>query len=172
MKHQNSTQTHGKNDIFFEINKIPGGVQYAARSGDLEISGTTNDRIFYEETVARIINAPREPPDDVYKMAEFMAKHVETAVADFGADYVTMGMATEVACCTKLTLHVHLTYLHDDGVWRGAVESSYDGRDGPHSTGVHLVKKRIEFSGDVDAEALKREIIRIAKHAYNAYSRD
>jgi len=156
----------GPENVFFEINKVPGGIQYAARSGDLEISGTTT--VFYKETVERIINAPREPPEDVHKMAEFMAKHVETAVAEFGADYVTMGMATEVACCTRLTLHIYLTYLHDEEIWRGAVESSYDGRDGPHSTGVHVVKKCIEFSGDIDIEALKREMIRVARHAYNS----
>ena len=36
--------------------------------------------------------------------------------------------------------------------------------------GVHTVKKRLEFGGDIDVETLKREIVRIARHAYNAHS--
>jgi len=161
----------GKQIIFFEINKTPDGIQYAAKSGDLEISGTTTDRIFYKETVKRIISAPRDPPDDVYKMADLVVKHVETAVAGLGADYVTIGMAVGVAMGTKLMLHVYLTYLHDRGIWRGAVEATFEGRDGRHSEGTHVVKKRVEFS-DVDAESLRREILRAARHAYNAYSRE
>ena len=153
--------------VFFEINKSPYGVHYTAKYFDLEISGNTTDRIFYEETVNRIINAPKEPPEDVYKMADLVVKYVATAVAELGAGYVTIGMATEVAVGSRLGIHIYLTYLRDDEVWRGAVEATFDGRD----EGVHVVKKRLEFSG-IDAEALKREVIRVAKHAYNAYSRE
>ena len=156
--------------VFFEITKSPYGVHYTAKYFDLEISGNTTDRIFYEETVNRIISANKEPPEDVYKMADLVVKHVTTAVAELGADYVTIGMTTQVAFGTKLTIHVYLTYIHDDEVWRGAIEATLDGRDGRHSEGVHVVKKRLEFS--VDAEALKREVIRVAKAAYNAYSKE
>ena len=54
-----------------------------------------------------------------------------------------------------------------DEVWRGAVETTLDSRD----EGVHIVKKRVEFS-DIDAEALKREVIGAAGHVYNAYGRE
>jgi len=160
-----------KNEVFFETLKTPSGVQYVARRGELEVSGHTTDRIFYEETVRRIISAPRDPPSDVHKIADLIVKHVATAVAKLGADYVSMGMAAEVAIGARLSIHVYLTYLRDDEIWRGSVEATFDGRDGRHSEGTHLVKKRIEFS-DIDAEALKREIIRVAKHAYNAYSKE
>jgi hypothetical protein len=106
----------------------------------LEISGLTSDRVFYGETVRRIINAPSDPPEDVYKMANLIASHITTAVAELGADYVTAGVSTEVATGSKLGIHVYLTYMHDDGVWRGAIEATFDGRDGTHSYGVHVVK--------------------------------
>ena len=167
------TQTPGldKNNVFFEKRETRDGVQYAAKYFDLEISGNTDDRIFYEETVSRIISANKEPPSDVYRMADLVVKHVTAAVAELGADYVTIGMVAEVAAGAKLGVHVYLTYLHDDEVWRGAIEATFDGRDGRHSEGVHVVKKRLEF-GDIDAEALKREVIRAARHAYNAYSKE
>jgi hypothetical protein len=168
------TQTVDKKEVFFETLKTPSGIQYVARRrGDLEVSGYTTDRIFYEETIRRIMSAPRDPPDDVYKIAELMVKHVTTAVAELGADYVTMGLSTEVVVGTKLTVHIYLTYLHDDGVWRGSVEATFDGPDSRHSEGVHVVKKRVEFAEIIDAaEALRREIIRVARHAYNAYSKE
>jgi hypothetical protein len=167
------TQTPGldKKEVFFETRKTREGVQYVARRGDIEVSGFTNDRVFYRETVKRIISAPRDPPEDIYKIADLVVKHVSTAIAELGADYVTIGMTTQVAFGNKLTIHVYLTYIHDDEVWRGAVEATFDGRDGWHSEGVHVVKKRLEFS-DIDAEALKREVIRIAKAAYNAHSKE
>ncbi len=161
-----------KKEVFFETLKTPGGVQYVVRrGGDFEISGYTSDRIFYEETVRRIMNAPRDPPDDVYKMADLVVKHISTAVAELGADYVSMGIASEVAIGARLSIHVYLTYLHDDEIWRGSIEATFDGRDGRHSEGTHVVKKRVEFS-NIDAETLRREIIRVARHAYNAYSRE
>jgi len=160
-------------NITFEVRRTRDGVQYVARHGDLEVSGITSDSAFYNETVRRIINAPRDPPEDVYKMADLIVSHITTAVAELGADYVTTGMATEVAIGSKLGIHVYLTYLHDDDVWRGAIEVAFDGSDGRHSYGVHVVKKRVEFAEIIDdAEALKREIIRVARHAYNAYSRE
>lgn len=158
--------------VFFEITKSPYGVHYTAKHFDLEISGNTTDRIFYEETVNRIISASKEPPEDVYRMADLVVRHVVTAVAELGADYVTIGMTTQVAAGSKLGIHVYLTYLHDYEVWRGAIETTLDGRDGRHSEGVHVVKKRLEFSDIVDAEVLKREVIRVARHAYNAYSKE
>jgi len=167
------TQTPGldKNNIFFEKRETRDGVQYLARYADLEVTGFTGDKIFYKETVSRIISAHKDPPSDVYKMADLVVKHVTTAVAELGADYVTIGMAAEVAVGSKLGIHVYLTYMRDDEVWRGAVEATFDGRDGRHGEGVHVVKKRLEF-GDIDAEALKREVIRVAKAAYNAYSKE
>ena len=170
---KSKTQTPGldKNGIFFEKRKMRDGVQYLARYADLEVTGFTDDKIFYEETVNRIISAHKDPPSDVYRMADLVVKHVTTAVAELGADYVTIGMATEVAAGARLGVHVYLTYMRDDEVWRGAVEATFDGRDGWHSEGVHVVKKRLEFS-DIDAEALKREVIRVAKAAYNAYSKE
>jgi hypothetical protein len=165
-----STQTQtqpDKNPIF--LKKTRDGVHYTARHNDLEVSGYTSDKVFYRETVQRILSAPREAPDSVYRIAELVVRHVSAAVAELGADYVTVGMAAEVECCARLTVHVYLTYLHDVGTWRGAVEATFEGRDG-RSEGVHVVKKRIEFSGDVDIEALRREVIRVARHAYNAYS--
>ena len=163
-----------KNKVFFETLKTPSGVQYVARRDrDFEVSGFTSDRIFYEETVRRIMSAPKDPPDDVYKMADLVVKHVSTAVAELGADYVSMGMATEVAIGAKLSIHVYLTYLHDDEIWRGSIEATFDGRDGRYSEGTHVVKKRVEFAEIIDAaEALRGEIIRVARHAYNAYSKE
>ncbi len=160
-----------KKEVFFETLKTPDGVQYAVRRGDFEISGHTSDRVFYRETVERIISASRDPPEDVYKMADLVVKHVSTAVAELGADYVSMGMAAELAIGARLAVHVYLTYLHEDEVWRGSIEATFDGRDGRHSEGTHVVKKRVEFS-DIDTETLRREIIRVARHAYNAYSKD
>jgi hypothetical protein len=157
--------------VFFEINKSPYGVHYTTRYFDLEISGNTDDRIFYEETVSRIISANKEPPEEVYRMVELIVRHVATAVAELGADYVTVGLSTEVAAGAKLGIHVYLTYLDDD-VWRGAIEVTFDGRDGRFTEGVHVVKKRVEFSDIDDAEALRREVIRVAKAAYNAYSKE
>jgi hypothetical protein len=160
-----------KNDIFFEELKTSNGVYYVARSRHgVEVSGFTTDRVFYREAVERIINAPKDPPNAVHKMADLIVRHITTAVAELGADYVTTGMAWEVVPGSKLGVHVYLTYVHDDEVWRGAVEATFDGRDGGNSHGVHVVKRRIEFT-DIDAEALKREIVRVAKHAYNAHSR-
>jgi hypothetical protein len=156
--------------VFFEIYKTHDEVRYVAKHRDLEISGTTGDTVFYRETVERIVSASRDPPDDVYKMADLIVRHVTAAVEELGADYVTAGVATEVASGSKLGVNVYLTYIHDDDVWRGAVETKFDGRDGRHSESVHVVKKRVEFA-DIDAEALRREIIRVAKHAYNAYSK-
>jgi hypothetical protein len=169
MKSKTQTSGLGKSNIFFEKRETRDGVQYLARYADLEVTGFTDDKIFYEETVSRIISADKDPPSDVYKMADLVVKHVATAVAELGADYVTIGMAAEVAAGSKLGIHVYLTYI--DEVWRGAVEATFDGRDGRYSEGIHVVKKRLEFS-DIDAEALKREVIRVAKAAYNAYSKE
>jgi hypothetical protein len=157
--------------VFFSVNTSPYGVHYRAGYGDLEISGNTTDRIFYEETVNRIVSAAKELLAEVRKMAEFLANHVATAITTFGSTYVSTSMETEVACCTKLMLHIYFNYLPDEGVWRGAIEATFEGRDGPHSEGNHMVKKRIEIN-DIDVETLKREIARIAKHAYNAYSKE
>ena len=170
------TSLINKNSIFFEtFNKTPSGVHYrhVAERGSFEVSGHTSDRIFYEEIVRRIVSAPRDPPEDVYKIADLVVKHVSTAVAELGADYVSMGMATEVAIGARLSIHIYLTYLHDDEIWMGSIEATFDGRDGRHSEGTHVVKKRVEFAEIIDAaEALRGEIIRVARHAYNAYSKE
>jgi hypothetical protein len=173
MNSKTTTQTQKKppKPVFFNVNMSPSGVHYMAKYGDLEISGNTTDRVFYEETVSRIVSAAKELPAEVRKMAEFLANHVATAITTFGSTYVSTSMETEVACCTKLMLHISLIYLPDEGIWRGGIEATFDGRDGRDSEGNHMVKKRIEVN-DIDAETLKREIIRVARHAYNAYGRE
>jgi hypothetical protein len=67
-----------------------------------------------------------------------------------------------------------LTYYSDEKVseWRGYVEALAEGKDGKKSEGRHLVKRRVVFADDVSGFSLYRELMRVARHAYNAVVRE
>jgi hypothetical protein len=170
-KTQTETQNPNK-PVFFEANETSDGkIRYTAKYGDLKVEGITSDKTSYVEIVERIINAPKEPPAAVQKMVEHVTNYVATAVAEFGSTYVSTNMVGRIDRYAKLMLRVSLDYMQDKGTWGCMLEATFYGRDGRNSEGTHIVERRIELR-DVNVEVLRKEIGKVAKHAYNAYSRE
>jgi hypothetical protein len=160
-----------KTKSFFEVHTTKDGTQYMAVRGDIEVSGftTSKTRAVVERIVERIVNAGIEPPPNVSMVADRLADYVVSMITQFGSDYVSIA-TTVKAGEAKLTLSVYLTLYADEKVyeWRGHVEVLVDGRDGKKSEGRHLVKRRVVFTDNVSGFSLYRELMRVARHAYNA----
>jgi tRNA-dihydrouridine synthase len=160
-----------KNQPFFEVRTTKEGTQYMAVRGDIEVSGftTSRTRAVVERIVERVFEASREPPPEVSTVADRLTDYVELMIKQFRTEYVSTSVTIK-AGDVKMTLGIYLTYYSDEKVseWRGNVEALSEGKDGKKSEGRHLVKRRVVFADDVSAFKIYRELMTVARHAYNA----
>jgi len=164
-----------KTKSFFEVHTTKDGTQYMAMRGDIEVSGftTSRTRAVVERIVERVFEASREPPPNVSMVADKLTDYVVAMITQFGSEYVSVS-TTVKAGEAKMTFSISLTYYSDEKVseWRGYVEALAEGKDGKKSEGRHLVKRRVVFADDVSGFSLYRELMRVARHAYNAVVRE
>ena len=160
------TEVLEKNKSFFEIRTTKDGSQYMAVHGDLEVSGftTSRTRSVVERIIKASLEAPKEPPANVAMAADKLVNYVETMVSQFGSDYVSV--SATVKGDAKMTLTVYVVYYSDDKVteWRGMVEAMVEFRGKREIR--HVVKKRVVFRDNVNAFALYRHLMEVARHAY------
>jgi len=160
-----------KNQNFFEVRTTKEGTQYMAVRGDIEVSGftTSRTRAVVERIVERVFEASREPPPAVSTAADKLIDYVELMIKQFRTEYVSTSVTIKVGDF-KMTLGIYLTYYSDEKVseWRGNVEALAEGKDGKKSEGRHLVKRRVVFADDVSGFKIYRELMTVARHAYNA----
>ena len=155
-------------------------ISFTADGGDIIISGVTGrcPDADYVECVKRLvknmIKAPEKPPYWIRHMAESVLQHLLQMAKEIGwKTSISAGAGVYIydEDGPELTLDIAVSYGTPPKTYYSEEEYHFDDRDGRHSEGVHVVKKRLEFS-NIDAEALKREVIRVAKAAYNAYSKE
>ena len=158
--------------VFFKIKVGEEYTEYEAAYNGLKIEGVTmGDKNDVRDVVRRIISARREPPERVVKAATGVVSYVVSAI-HLGAKDVWGGMAVEFGDDERLKLSVNIYYYIDDdndtSGWAGEVAATFDGYDGLVIDATHKVSKSVSFK-EVNAAALHKTLLEVAKHAYNAW---
>jgi hypothetical protein len=162
-----------KRKIFFKVRVGEEHTEYKAVYDGLELEGETmGDKNDIKDVVRRIILAPSDLPDSIVKAAITVTSHVSSAIYS-RAKEAWAGIGVEFGDNESLKLSASLYYYIDDDTdesgWAGEVAASFSGYDGLVVDSYHRVIKRVDFGEDVDVMALFRMLVRVARHAYNAY---
>jgi len=164
----------GKKRVFFKV-KVGGEyTEYVASYERIQIEGITmGDKNDVRDVVRRIVRAANEPPEGVAKAAIRVVDYIASAV-NSGAKVAWGGMAVEFGDDERLKLGVSIHNIvvddpEDLGGWSGEVVASFDGYDGFMVESFHKVVKRVLFGDEVDVVRLYRELLGVARHAYNAW---
>jgi hypothetical protein len=163
-----------KMKVFFKIKVGDEYTEYKAVYGDIQIEGLTmGDKKDIKYVVRRIILAPNELPDYVVRAAIMVTNHISSAVHSRAWE-AWAGIGVEFGDYEQLKLSASLYFYIDDDTdeagWAGEVVATFSGYDGLMEDASHKVIKNVDFGPDVDAVALFRTLLRVARHAYNAYS--
>jgi len=162
-----------KKRVFLKVRAGGAETEYTAVYEDLEFGGLTRGgKDDVKKVLRRIIRAYNEPPEDVVKAAIMVINHILSAV-NLGIKEAWAGVSVELGDNDKLTLRIYLYHYidneKDESGWAGEVKASFSGYDGMLVDSSHTVIKRVNYGEDVDAMGLYRELIRVARHAYNAW---
>jgi hypothetical protein len=162
-----------KKRMFLKVKVGSEHTEYKASYDGLEFEGVTmGDKKDVKDVVRRIILAPNDPPDFVVKAAIMVTNHVSSA-AHSRAWEAWGGVGVEFGDDEKLKLSASLYYYIDDDTneagWHGEVAATFSGYDGLLADSMHKVVKSIDFGESVDVVGLYRLLLRVARHAYNAY---
>jgi hypothetical protein len=162
-----------KRKVFLKVRVSGAETEYTAAYEGLEFGGLTRGgKDDVKKVLRRIIRAYYEPPEDVVKAAVTVINHILSAV-NIGAKEAWAGVSVELEDKDKLTLRIYLYHYidneRDESGWAGEVKASFFGYDGMLPESTHTVIKRVDYGEDVDAFSLYRELIRVARHAYNAW---
>jgi hypothetical protein len=162
-----------KKRVFFKVKVGSEHTEYKAVYGGLEFEGVTmGDKKDVKDVVRRMILAYNDPPDSVNRAAILVTNHISSAVYSRAKD-AWAGMAVEFGDYESITLSVRLYYYIDDETeergWAGEAVATFSGNDGLVVDATHKVVKRLDFGENVDVVELFRLLMRVARHAYNAY---
>ncbi len=161
-----------KKKVFFKMKKGEKYTEYTAVYEGLEIRGrTVGEKFEIKDVVRRIILAESEPPESILKAAIGVASYVgSTVTINSRAKEVWGAVAVEVGLGDKLRLNAMLYHVDntDEIGWHGEVSALFVGSDGLINDAMHKVIKWMDFGEEVDIMALYRELLRVARHAYNA----
>jgi hypothetical protein len=164
----------GKKKVFFKVRVGEEYTEYKAVYDGYEFEGVTmGDKNDVREIVRRILRAVNDPPERVVRATVLVVDYIASAV-NSGAEVAWGGMAVGFGQNERLKLGANLHYLvvddpEDLGGWVGEVMASFDGSDGFMVESFHKVVKRVLFGDEVDVMRLYRELLRVARHAYNAW---
>jgi hypothetical protein len=161
-----------KKKVFLKVRAGGAETEYTAVYKDLEIGGLTRGgRSDVKKVLRRIIRAYNDLPEDVVRAAITVINHILSAV-NLGVKEAWGGVSVEVGDNDKLTLRISLYHYidneRDESGWAGEIKASFIGYDGLFADSSHTVIKRVNYGEDIDAMSLYRELIRVARHAYNA----
>jgi hypothetical protein len=162
-----------KKKVFFKVRVGYEYTEYTAAYDGLEIEGLTmGDKKDIRDVVRRIILAVNDLPESVVRAAILLTNHITSAVHS-NAKVAWGGMGVEFGDNESLKLGASLYYYIDDdnegSGWAGEVVATFSGYDGLMVEGTHRVAKRVDFGEEVDVVGLYRTLLRVARHAYNAY---
>jgi hypothetical protein len=168
-----------KRRVFLKVVAGEGHTKYLAAYEGLEIEGVTKGgKDDVKEVLRRIIRAPNEPPDAVVRAAILVVNHIMSAVHSDVREVVS-GVGIDLSDDNEmLKLKARLRYYVDNKTdhaflqtgWTGVVVASFFGHDGIAADSNHKVIKRVEYGRELDVIGLYRELVRVARHAYNAWS--
>jgi hypothetical protein len=162
-----------KKRIFFKV-KVGGEyTEYIAVWDGLEIEGVTmGDKNDVKDVVRRIIRARNELPDSIIKAAIMVTNHISSAVNSRVWE-AWAGVGVEFGDDERLKLSASLYYYIDDDAdeagWAGEVVATFSGYDGLMVDATHRVVDKVDFGESLDVVGLYRLLLRVARHAYNAY---
>jgi hypothetical protein len=162
-----------KKKVLFKVKVGDEYTEYKAVYDGLEIEGETmGDKNDVKDVVRRIILAREDLLDDAVKAAVMVSSHISSAVYS-RAKNAWAGVAVEFGDNELLELSANLYYYIDDETddrgWAGRVEAVFSGYDGLVVDATHRVVKKVEYGEDVDVMGLFKALLRVARHAYNAY---
>jgi hypothetical protein len=164
-----------KKKIFFKMKKDEKYTKYTAVYEGLEIRGrTVGEKNEIKDVVRRIILAENEPPESVLKAAIGVASYVaSTVTTNTRAKEVWGVVAVDIGLNDRLRLYIVLYQYADNNTdesgWAGEVAAEFTGTDGLIDKATHKVIRWMNFGEDVDIMALYRELLRVSRHAYNAW---
>jgi hypothetical protein len=148
--------------------------EYTASYDGLEFEGVTmGGKDDVKAVVRRMIRAVNEPPDSVVKAVILVVNHVASTV-NHGAKMTWGGLAVEFGDDERLKLGVSLHYTDDDDSeesegWAGELVATFSGYDGIMVDSFHKVQMSVSLGVQIDYIKLYRDLLRIARHAYNAW---
>ena len=168
---------HGENThkkkVYLKVKVSDGETRYNALYGGLEIEGVTmGDKNDVKDLVRRIILAPSDPPDNVIRAAILVTNHISSAIYS-RAKHAWAGVAVEFGDNESITLSANLYYYIDDETeergWAGEAVATFSGYDGLMVDSTHKVVKSLDFGEEVNVVGLFKTLVKLARHAYNAY---
>lgn len=163
-----------KKKVFIKVKVGEKFTVYKAVCQELEIWGKTvgtKDNI--KNIVRQIISAHKGITYGVDKAAIGLANYIASMALVNSSSRVVVGVV-EVALGSgdTLKLGVGLYYVTDydtgESGWRGEVGAVYFGNDGYIGNAIHKVVRRLDFKEVVDVARLYCELVRVARHAFNA----
>jgi hypothetical protein len=164
--------TH-KKKVYLKVKVSDEETQYKALYDGLEIEGVTmGDKNDIRDLVRRIILAPSDPPDNVIRAAILVTSHISSAIYS-RAKHAWAGVTVEFGDYESISLSARLYYYIDDETeergWAGDASATFSGNDGLVVDSTHKVVKSLDYGEEVDVMDLFRTLVRLARHAYNAY---
>jgi hypothetical protein len=162
-----------KKKVFFKVKVGSEHTEYKAAYDGLEFEGVTmGDKKDVKDIVRRMILAHDDPPDSVVRAAILVTNHMSSAVYSRAKD-AWAGVTVEFGDYESIALSGRLYYYIDDETeergWTGYVSATFSGNDGLVVDSTHKVVKSVDFGESVDVMELFRLLMRVARHAYNAY---
>jgi len=166
-------ENSNKRRVFFKVKVGSEYTEYKAVYSGIEFEGVTmGDKKDVKDVVRRMILAHAELPDYVVKAAIVVSSHISSAITSRAWE-AWAGVGVEFGDDERLKLSASLYYYIDDDTdeagWAGEVTASFSGYDGLMVDALHKVVKRVEFGPEVDVVGLYRMLLKVARHAYNAY---
>jgi len=171
MARHETPQGPTKKRVFLKVKVGEEYTEYVASYEGVQIEGLTmGGKEDIKDVVRRVIRAYNEPPDIVVRAAVSVVNHVMSAVR-LGAKVVWGGVGVEFGDDERLKLSVYLYSYIDDETdqhgWEGEVVASFSGYDGIMVDSSHKVVKKVSYGREIDYMGLYRELIKVARYAYN-----
>jgi hypothetical protein len=163
-----------KKKVFLKVRVGEEHTEYTAAYDGLKFEGVTmGDKDDVKAVVRRMIRAVNELPDSVVKAAILVVNHVASTVSH-GAKMTWGGLAVEFGDDERLKLGASLSYIVDDDPeepegWVGELMATFSGYDGIMVDSFHKVQMSVSLGVQIDYIRLYRDLLRIARHAYNAW---
>jgi len=152
-----------KSDEFTDYEAKVGGV--------MELSGyTQGGRDQVKQVIRRVLKAERPLPRRVEEIAANVVRHVLLWIEVYKVEGVAAGMTVELGEYSDITIYAALYYEAGRG-WVAELRAVFDGFDGFTYSARHRVVKEVKLGRRLDnsTDLLLRELMKLARYAYNAY---
>jgi hypothetical protein len=162
-----------KKKIYLKVKISDEETQYKALYDGIQLEGITmGDKKDIKDLVRRIILARSDPPDSVIRAAILVVNHISSAVHS-DSKHAWAGVTMEFGDYESISLSADLYYYIDDETeergWAGEAVATFSGNDGLMVDSTHKVIKSLDFGEALDVMELFRVLVKVARHAYNAY---